>query len=79
MQGIVLSVALLDPQRPLTTTTIEHAYAMLTGRALAYAGRVQCRRNRLNVLLLEPSTQAMKGRKHPAPPSAAAGLAWPAG
>lgn len=78
MQGIVLSVALLDPQRPLTTTTIEHAYAMLAGRALAYAGRVRCRRNRLNVLLLEPSTQAMKERMRPAPPSAAAGLPSPA-
>lgn len=69
---IVLSVALLDPRRQLGTASIEHAYAMLSARALAYAGQVRCRARRVSVMLLEPAALANAAGNPPEPLTSAA-------
>ncbi len=53
-QGIVMTVALLDPQRTLSAQTVARADEVLGGRALAYGGNPGCRRNRLRLVLVEP-------------------------
>lgn len=53
VQGIVITVALLDPQRTLTAQTVARANEVLGGRALAYGGNPRCRRNRLRLVLVE--------------------------
>ena len=52
-QGILVNVALLDRDRPLSAETRKLAVERLSSRALAYGGKVQCRGNRIRVLLLE--------------------------
>jgi hypothetical protein len=51
--GILVVVAILDPPYRLRRSTIELSIAKLTGRTLAYGGTVQCRRNRIRILLLD--------------------------
>lgn len=53
-RGILVAVALLDTRRHLSDVTMTLALERLTGRTLAYGGTVQCRRNRVRILLLEP-------------------------
>ena len=52
-QGIVVTVALLDATCALSEATMTMAVERLAGRALAYGGVVQCRRNRVRMALLE--------------------------
>jgi len=54
VQGIIISVALLDPERTVAAETMARAKELLGGRALAYGGNPRCRRNRLRLVLLEP-------------------------
>ena len=54
-RGIVIVVALLDRGRTLSRATTELAREQLTARALAYGGTVQCRHNRVRVLLRDAS------------------------
>ncbi|WMJ68563.1 MASE1 domain-containing protein [Stenotrophomonas sp. 24(2023)] len=65
-QGILVSVSLLDRNRPLLLDTTRLAVERLSSRALAYGGSVQCRGNRVRVLLLEPTTGATSGSTHAA-------------
>ncbi|WP_422505865.1 MASE1 domain-containing protein [Stenotrophomonas sp. GZD-301] len=57
-RGILVAVALLDTRRHLSDGTMTLALERLTGRTLAYGGTVQCRRNRIRILLLEPRPDA---------------------
>jgi glucose-6-phosphate-specific signal transduction histidine kinase len=52
-RGIFLSVALLDTHRHLSDATTALLGTRLTARALAYGGLVQCRGNRVRLVLLE--------------------------
>lgn len=52
-RGILVVVALLDSAQPLSETTITMADEQLAGLSLAYGGVVQCRRNRIRLLLTE--------------------------
>lgn len=52
--GIVVVVALLDSGAFLSPSTVRTAVETLSGRALAYAGIVHCRRNRLRMLFVDP-------------------------
>ncbi|WP_411850510.1 MASE1 domain-containing protein [Stenotrophomonas sp. LGBM10] len=52
-RGIFLSVALLDTRRHLSEPTTALLATRLTARALAYGGVVQCRGNRVRLVLLE--------------------------
>jgi hypothetical protein len=54
-RGIVASVGLIDSEARLSESTMRLAIERLTGRTLAYGGTVQCRRNRVRILLLEAS------------------------
>lgn len=54
-RGMVASVALLDSGVHLSESTMKLAIERLTGRTLAYGGTVQCRRNRVRILLIEAS------------------------
>lgn len=54
-RGMVASVALLDSGAHLSESTMKLAIERLTGRTLAYGGTVQCRRNRVRILLIEAS------------------------
>ncbi len=51
--GIAISVELHDPIAALSTSTRSVAIELLTGRVLAYRGRVDCRANRIRILLLD--------------------------
>jgi hypothetical protein len=53
IRGIVVSVAIQDPHHSLSSETLAAAIERLTGRPLAYGGTIQCRRNRIRILLLE--------------------------
>lgn len=64
-RGIVAVVALLDHGCALSTDTTHQAIERLGGRILAYGGSVNCRSNRLRLVLHEPSTQ----RQSPISPS----------
>lgn len=55
-RGILVVVSLLDVNRCLSRATRTLATERLTGRALAYGGAVQCRRNRIRMVLLEMPT-----------------------
>lgn len=62
-QGIVVTVALLDAACALSEATETMAVERLAGRALAYGGVVQCRRNRVRMVLLEmPAPLATRPR-----------------
>nr|WP_251006550.1 hypothetical protein [Stenotrophomonas sp. ISL-67] len=54
-RGMVASVALLDSGAHLSESTMKLAIERLTGRTLAYGGTVQCRSNRVRILLIEAS------------------------
>ncbi|WP_313344218.1 MASE1 domain-containing protein [Stenotrophomonas sp.] len=54
-KGILVSVALLDSHHRLSATSMTQAIERLTGRTLGYNGTVQCRRNRIRMVLLEPA------------------------
>lgn len=51
--GIVVVVALLDPRHRLSEATRTLAIDRLSGRALAYGGTVQCRHNRIRMVLMD--------------------------
>ncbi|MCF7749831.1 hypothetical protein KQ945_03650, partial [Bacillus subtilis subsp. subtilis] len=57
-RGIVVVVALLDSAHPLSGTTRALVDEHLAGLPLAYGGLVQCRRNRLRLLLAEPAARS---------------------
>jgi glucose-6-phosphate-specific signal transduction histidine kinase len=63
-QGIVVTVALLDAENELSEATMAMALERLAGRALAYGGVVQCRRNRIRMALLELPAAATQGAAH---------------
>jgi glucose-6-phosphate-specific signal transduction histidine kinase len=52
-QGIFASVQLIDKGHPVSPRTAAMAIERLTGRTLAYSGAVQCRRNRIRIVLIE--------------------------
>jgi hypothetical protein len=52
-KGIVISVGTLDRRHTLSESTMAMAIERLTGRTLAYGGTVQCRGNRIRMLLVE--------------------------
>ncbi len=52
-QGIFASVQLIDKGHPVSPPTAAMAIERLTGRTLAYSGTVQCRRNRIRIVLIE--------------------------
>ena len=54
VQGILIQVGVLDPQRRLGADTVARARGLLAGRALAYGGSLRCRRNTISLLLSEP-------------------------
>lgn len=56
--GIVLVVALIDVDQRISEATMEMVIEQLTGRTLAYGGTVQCRRNRIRMLLLDSNNAA---------------------
>ncbi len=61
-RGILISIALTEPTRALSATTIAHAIERLTGRTLGYDGEVQCHRNRLRIAFLDtPEESTGKG------------------
>lgn len=53
MRGIVVVVALTDTHHHLSEDTMGRAIERLTGRTLPYGGTVQCRRNRVRMLLVD--------------------------
>ncbi len=52
-RGILVSVSLLDMGQNLSAGTVAQATKRLAGRAIVYGGTVQCRRNRIRILLVE--------------------------
>ena len=59
-------VALLDRDRQLSEQTMTLAVERLTARTLTYGGTVQCRRNRIRMLLVEmPGSTADCARPAP--------------
>jgi hypothetical protein len=52
-EAILVVVAMLDRQHMLSETTCALATRRLTGRTLAYDGTVQCRRNRVCIVLMD--------------------------
>jgi hypothetical protein len=59
-RGILVTIGLLDAERPLSEATMVTAVERLAGRALAYGGVVQCRRNRVRLLLTETHTRSAR-------------------
>lgn len=59
VRGIVVVVALSDTQHNLSEHTMGRAIERLTGRTLPYGGTVQCRRNRIRMLLVETDEAAV--------------------
>lgn len=57
-RGIVVVVALIDPDMHIAESTMGITIERLTGRTLPYGGTVQCRRNRVRMLLVEPGASA---------------------
>lgn len=57
-RGVLISVALLDRACVLTTRTRDQAFERLAGRILAYGGAMDCRANRLRMVLSESTTKA---------------------
>lgn len=55
-RGILVSVTLLGTGQLLSADTVAKAAERLTGRAIVYGGTVQCRRNRIRILLVEDVT-----------------------
>ena len=66
-RGIVVTVAMLDAAYALSETTMSMAVERLAGRALAYGGVVQCRRNRVRMVLLEMPRTAPHDAVHSSP------------
>lgn len=65
-QGIVVIVALLDAENALSEASMAMALERLAGRALAYGGVVQCRHNRIRMVLLEMPAAASRDAAHDA-------------
>jgi len=65
-QGIVVIAGLLDPHRTLAPGTVELARQALGARALAYQGNVQCRGNRIRLVLRE--TRGCQAERHASAP-----------
>ncbi|MFY0184357.1 MASE1 domain-containing protein [Stenotrophomonas sp. PUT21] len=63
-RGILVVVALLDSTQPLSDTTIALVNEHLAGLPLAYGGVVQCRRNRIRMLLTETPTHSSNRATH---------------
>lgn len=57
-RGIVVVVALADTQQAISEDTMGLAIERLTGRTLPYGGTVQCRRNRVRMLLVDSDKPA---------------------
>lgn len=57
--GILVTVALLDAKRALSGATEALAMERLAGRILAYGGVIQCRQNRIRMVLMEGPTRAV--------------------
>lgn len=57
-RGIVMTVALLDPQQQLSSATRNAATERLAGRALAYGGSLKCRHNRIRLSMRETGSVA---------------------
>ncbi|MFL9583502.1 MASE1 domain-containing protein [Stenotrophomonas sp. AB1(2024)] len=53
LQGIVITVGLLDAGHVLSAKTIQAATERLTSRTLTYGGKLQCCGNRVRLLLVE--------------------------
>ena len=53
VSGIVVLVEIMDRCHLLTDATAQASNARLAGRLLAHAGEVQCRRNRIRLVLLD--------------------------
>ena len=76
-RGIVMTVALLDPHRALSSDTGELAADRLAGRMLAFGGTVRTRHNRIRMLLVEPSSERSSVPGHgPAGLQSASPSAW---
>lgn len=60
-KGILLVVALIDEDQRISEATMGMVIEQLTGRTLAYGGTVQCRRNRIRMLLVESNSAAPAG------------------
>lgn len=60
-RGILVVVALLDSTRPLSATTAAMVDEHLAGLPLAYGGLVQCRRNRVRMVLTETAERSSNG------------------
>jgi hypothetical protein len=58
-RGILVSVALLEGGHRLSARTMALAVERLTGRTLAYNGTVQCRRNRIRLVLAETAEEGV--------------------
>lgn len=57
-RGIVVVVALADSRQAISEDTMALAVERLTGRTLPYGGTVQCRRNRVRMLLVDSNEPA---------------------
>lgn len=57
-RGILIVVALLDSVQPLSGTTVAMVDEHLAGLPLAYGGFVQCRRNRVRIVLAETAARS---------------------
>lgn len=65
-RGVVINVALLDRERVLSPQTRDQAFERLAGRILAYGGAMDCRHNRLRIVLLETAPRAQTAIAQPA-------------
>ncbi len=55
IQGLVMSLRLLDPAQAITAATTVLAIERLSARIRAYGGRIECRGNHIRVVLQEPA------------------------
>ncbi|WP_282297907.1 MASE1 domain-containing protein [Stenotrophomonas sp. PS02289] len=53
VSGIVVIVEIMDRAHLLTEETVQASSSRLAGRLLAHAGEVQCRRNRIRMVLMD--------------------------
>lgn len=54
-RGILVTASLMDSHHPLSADTKDLALLRLAGRTLGYNGTIQCRRNRIRMVLVEPA------------------------
>lgn len=55
-RGIVITVGILDSRHHISRSTMTMAIGRLSGRAQAYGGTIQCRRDRIRMFLADSST-----------------------